>query len=129
VPGVKPVEKPVEKPAARPVEPAPVKPAPPKLVEKPVEKPSPKPEPKPEPPKTDGSRYAVQVGAYAEARAVQDVRARLDKLGLRSSVQTVTTDAGPRTRVRLGPYASRDEADKAAAQLRAAGLPGMIVPQ
>ena len=94
--------------------------------DKPVAKPAPA---RPEPPKAEGVRYAVQVGAFAEAQAVRETRAKLDKLGLRSSVQTVDTAGGPRTRVRIGPYATRDEADKAAAQLRAAGLPGMIVPQ
>ncbi len=111
----KPAEKATEKPASKPEAPKPA---------------SPKPEPpKADTPKADGVRYAVQVGAFAEAAAVRDTRAKLDKLGLRSSVQTVDTANGPRTRVRIGPYATREEADKAAAQLRAAGLPGMIVPQ
>lgn len=111
----KPAEKATEKPASKPEAPKPA---------------SPKPEPpKADTPKADGVRYAVQVGAFAEAAAVRDTRAKLDKLGLRSSVQTVDTANGPRTRVRTGPYATREEADKAAAQLRAAGLPGMIVPQ
>ncbi len=123
-PVAKPVAKPVDKPVDKAVEKPPVKP-----VEKPVQKPADKPAPKPEPPKADGVHYAVQVGAFAEANAVRETRARLDKLGLRSSVQTVETAGGTRTRVRVGPYASREEADKAAAQLRAAGLPGMIVPQ
>ncbi|RZS58302.1 SPOR domain-containing protein [Sphaerotilus mobilis] len=110
-----------------------------KPVEKPAEKPAAKPVVKPEAPKSepatatvgkpDGVKFAVQVGAYAEANAVRETRARLDKLGLRSSVQPVTTNEGTRTRVRIGPFATREEAEKAAAQLRAAGLPGMIVPQ
>ncbi|MEY2653945.1 MAG: hypothetical protein RLZZ524_973 [Pseudomonadota bacterium] len=116
----KPVEKATEKPASKPEAPKPASPKP--------EPPKPEP-PKADTPKADGVRYAVQVGAFAEAAAVRDTRAKLDKLGLRSSVQTVDTANGPRTRVRIGPYATREEADKAAAQLRAAGLPGMIVPQ
>ncbi|MDP4301632.1 SPOR domain-containing protein [Leptothrix discophora] len=126
----KPVAKPIEKPPAKPVEKGVEKPAAAKAVDKPVEKTVSRPDPaKVDTGKADATRYAVQVGAFAEANAVRETRARLDKLGLRSSVQTVETASGTRTRVRVGPYASREEADKAAAQLRAAGLPGMIVPQ
>ncbi|MDO5086911.1 MAG: SPOR domain-containing protein, partial [Comamonadaceae bacterium] len=34
--------------------------------------------------------------------------------------------SGKRTRVRAGPFASREEADKAAASLRKAGLPSAV---
>ena len=36
-------------------------------------------------------------------------------------------DAGKRTRVRLGPYTTRAEADAAAAKLKAAGLPANVL--
>ena len=37
------------------------------------------------------------------------------------------TKDGRRIRVRLGPYASRDEAERASAKLKGAGLPGAIL--
>jgi DedD protein len=67
-------------------------------------------------------RYVIQVGAFAEATAVRETRQRIDKLGLRSTQQDVEVQGGRRTRVRLGPFATREEADRAAARLRAAGL-------
>lgn len=73
------------------------------------------------------SRVWVQVGAYAEAGTIKTVRQRVDKLGLKSQEQVVQTPAGPRTRVRLGPFASREEADRAAAKLRANGLGASVV--
>ncbi|MBK6471146.1 MAG: SPOR domain-containing protein [Betaproteobacteria bacterium] len=41
--------------------------------------------------------------------------------------QVIEADAGKRTRVRLGPYATRDEADAAAAKLKGAGLPANVL--
>ncbi len=67
-------------------------------------------------------RAIVQVGAYADAKAAQETRMKVEKLGLKTYTQVVETASGQRVRVRVGPFASKDEADKAAARLRAAGL-------
>ncbi|ACB33953.1 Sporulation domain protein [Leptothrix cholodnii SP-6] len=75
-----------------------------------------------------GTRFMVQVGAFAEAATVREARQRIEKLGLRATEQDVETAGGRRTRVRLGPFNSREEADRALAKLRAAGLPGAVVP-
>ena len=72
-------------------------------------------------------RFVVQVGAFADPAVARDTRAKVDKLGLRTYTQDVETDAGKRIRVRLGPYASRDEADKAAAKVKGAGLPAAVL--
>jgi DedD protein len=43
-------------------------------------------------------------------------------------VQATDSKGGQRVnRVRLGPYATRDEADRAAARLKEAGLPGQVL--
>ena len=72
-------------------------------------------------------RYVVQIGAYANADVARETRAKLEKLGLRTYTQTADTDAGKRIRVRLGPFATRDEADKAATKVKAAGLPAAVL--
>jgi len=74
-------------------------------------------------------RFVVQVGAFAEVAQVRELRARLDKLGLRPHyVQAIEAKGGQSVnRVRLGPYASRDEAERAAARLKDAGLPGQVL--
>jgi DedD protein len=74
------------------------------------------------------SRFVVQVGAFADTAQVRDLRSRLDKLGLRKHyVQAADSKGGQRVnRVRLGPFGSRDEADRAAARLKEAGLPGQV---
>ena len=67
-------------------------------------------------------RFVVQVGAFADPASARDIRLKLEKLGLKTYAQTVDTDAGKRTRVRIGPFTSRAEADKAAARVREAGV-------
>jgi len=141
-----PVEQPVvEKPVAeKPRDKPPVKVAE-KPAEKPVEKPAEKPADKPkahandgaraqallegkEPaPAAAGARFIVQVGAYGENKAAQDVRSKVEKLGLKTYAQAVDTADGKRIRVRLGPFTSRDEAERAAAKIKGAGLPGAIL--
>lgn len=88
--------------------------------------------PRGEPPKAaaDGAasapkagRYVVQVGAYTDALAVRDARQKVEKLGLKTYTQEVDTPTGRRTRVRVGPFDTKAEADAASAKLKGAGLP------
>ena len=74
-------------------------------------------------------RYVIQAGSFSEAAAARDLGRRIDKLGLDSHEQRVETASGsPRTRVRLGPFQSKDEALRAAARLKAAGLNAAVLP-
>ena len=72
-------------------------------------------------------RYVVQVGAYTDSAALRETRQKVEKLGLKTYTQVIETDAGKRTRVRIGPFATREEADRAGARLKAAGLPAAIL--
>lgn len=72
-------------------------------------------------------RFVVQVGAFTDPVALRDVRQRVEKLGLKTYTQVIETSAGKRTRVRVGPFATREEADKAGAKLKAAGLPAYML--
>ncbi|MBV8468809.1 MAG: SPOR domain-containing protein [Pelomonas sp.] len=72
-------------------------------------------------------RVIVQVGAFAENKSAQEVRVKIEHLGLKTYTQAVETADGRRIRVRVGPFASRDEADKAATKLRAAGLTAAVL--
>ena len=82
-----------------------------------------------EPTKPDaaGGRFVVQVGAYGEASSARDMRQRVDKLGLKSYTQTAEVDGARRIRVRVGPFNSREDAEKAAGTLKAAGLPAAVM--
>ncbi|SFR78828.1 DedD protein [Mitsuaria sp. PDC51] len=74
-----------------------------------------------------GGRFIVQVGAYADGKAAQDVRAKVERLGLKTYTQAVETADGKRIRVRVGPFNSRDEADKVAAKVRGGGLSSAVL--
>lgn len=74
-----------------------------------------------------GDRFALQIGAYANAGSA---RAQLDKVrrtGLRAWAETVETSQGQRTRVRAGPYATREQAEQARATLSLAGMESVVV--
>lgn len=75
----------------------------------------------------EAGRFVVQVGAFADAAAAREMRGKVDKLGLKSYTQVVETASGSRIRVRAGPFNSRDEADKALAKARAAGLTAVVL--
>ena len=75
----------------------------------------------------DAGRYVVQVGAFADAAAARDTRAKVEKLGLKTYTQVASTPAGNRIRVRVGPFGTRDEADKAMAKARGAGLSAVVL--
>ncbi len=72
-------------------------------------------------------RYVVQVGAFAEAGAAHDTRLKVEKLGLKTYTQVITNADGKRTRVRIGPFATREAAEKVLARLRASGLPAAVL--
>lgn len=72
-------------------------------------------------------RFVVQVGAYAAAAPMKDVRAKVEKLGLKTYTQVIENAEGKRTRLRVGPFATRAEAEAAAAKLKAAGLPANLL--
>lgn len=74
-----------------------------------------------------GQRFIVQVGAFSDPKAAQDMRHKVEKLGLKTYAQQVETAEGVRVRVRVGTFSSREDATKAAAKLHAAGLAGTVL--
>jgi DedD protein len=74
-----------------------------------------------------GGRFVVQVGAFLEDAKVRETRAKVEKLGMKTYTQPVDTPTGKRTRVRLGPYATRADADKIAAKLKSDGLQAVVL--
>ena len=73
------------------------------------------------------ARFIVQVGAFADSSKANEVRSKLERAGLKTYTQAVDTKDGKRTRVRVGPFSQRDEADKAAARIKGLGLPASVL--
>ncbi len=68
-------------------------------------------------------RFIVQIGAFAEVSKANEIKG---KLGSGAFTQSVDTKDGMRTRVRMGPFKSREEADKAAARAKGLGFPASV---
>ena len=77
--------------------------------------------------KADGTRFVEQVGAFADAAAARETRLKVEKLGFKTYTQLAETAAGNRIRVRAGPFATRDEAEKALAKAKSAGMNAAVV--
>lgn len=75
----------------------------------------------------NGARYVVQVGAFADADKAREVRQKLEKAGLKTYTNVAKTESGERTRVRVGPFASRADADKAAGKVKDLALPAAVL--
>ena len=89
------------------------------------------PAPKPDTPKPAASSvgFAVQLGAFSQASDANAMRDKLRAGGFSAFVEQVRTDKGTLNRVRVGPVASRADADRLKAQVSAkVGIDGMVRP-
>jgi DedD protein len=117
--------KPAEKPAAKPVE---------KTADKPVEKPADK---KTEEARaasalsgsSDNGQWVIQLGAYKEAGNVKLLLSKLKGMGVPAYTEKFDSPQGPRTRVRAGPFPSKDAAEKAHAKVKIIGVDGPVAPK
>ena len=72
-------------------------------------------------------RFVVQVGAFAEKDKAQQVRMKVERAGMKTYTHVAETKDGARTRVRVGPFTTRAEAEKAAAKIKTLDLPAAIL--
>lgn len=72
-------------------------------------------------------RTVVQVGSFSDAAKVNEVRIKLEKVGLKTHTQIIETKDGKRTRVRVGPFASKAETEKVINKIRALDLPAAVL--
>jgi DedD protein len=94
----------------------------PKVEAKPEVKTDAKPDGKEAPKSEQPVRSVVQVGAYAELAKAREVRAKLESAGFKTYTQEVETKDGKRIRVRVGPFPSKEEAEKTAEKIRKLNL-------
>jgi DedD protein len=105
---------------------------------------APKPEPvaratpQPPPPRADDAKRAeailnaegflVPLGAFANKDNVKALEAKLAKAGVKYYTEVVTTPGGEQTRVRAGPFPTKEAAEKSREQLKGLGLsPGAVI--
>ena len=85
---------------------------------------------KPKPAAKDSSKaagkFVVQVIALADADRAKQMQGQIAAAGIKSYTEVVKTAKGDVTRVRAGPFATRQQAEKAREQLKALGMSGNI---
>lgn len=72
-------------------------------------------------------KYQVQLAALSDADKISALKQRLSAVGVAARFSKVQTSKGEVTRVRVGPFGSRAEADAALRKLERAGVSGIIV--
>jgi DedD protein len=82
--------------------------------------------PKAESPKLEG--FAVQVGAFRDEAKLRQAREKLAAAGVVHYTERLESQGGPLTRLRAGPFATREAAEAAQAVLKRAALDGKVVP-
>ena len=75
------------------------------------------------------AKYVVQVAALATQEKIDELQDKLRAAGITSHTQKVATESGTRTRIRVGPFADKDEAAKMRDKLVKIGLSGTLIPQ
>lgn len=78
---------------------------------------------------TVSDQWVVQLGAYKEAANVNHLIAKLKELGLPSFTEQFNSPQGARTRVRAGPFSSREAAEKAQKKIKTIGVGGTVAQQ
>jgi DedD protein len=101
--------------AAKPAAPAEAKAAPSKVETRPAVV-----------PKLEG--FAVQVGAFRDEVKLRQAREKLSASGVVHYIERLDSASGPLTRLRAGPFPTREEAEAAQATLKRAALDGKVVP-
>jgi DedD protein len=79
--------------------------------------------------KAPNGHFVVQVAALSDAEKAKQMRQQISAAGIKSYTEVVKTVKGDVTRVRAGPFATREAAEKVQKQLKAIGLDGKVVPK
>ena len=72
--------------------------------------------------------FAVQLGVFADADNAKQTIAKMKDAKLPVFSESVPIKSGTATRIRVGPFATREKADSALAEVKLAGSDGKIVP-
>ncbi len=73
--------------------------------------------------------YVVQFAALNDTDKAQQMREQIAAAGVKAYTEVVPTAKGNVTRVRAGPFATREDAEKARDKLKGLGLNGNVIPK
>lgn len=71
-------------------------------------------------------QHVILIGAFANQGNVQTLQKKLGEMGLRVYTEPLDSPQGKKTRVRVGPFPSREAAEKAVARMKSIGVGGVV---
>lgn len=71
--------------------------------------------------------FFVQVGVFSKSENAKSVRSKLSKKKLAAFSEQIKTSAGTRTRIRVGPFSTRADAEEALTQVKRAGEKSAVI--
>ena len=76
---------------------------------------------------TVSSSYFVQIGVFSDPDNIKQMQEKLSSKGLKSSAELIDTAKGKKTRLRVGPFDTKKDAESAMDKLKSLSLTGVIV--
>lgn len=76
----------------------------------------------------DKTGFVVQLGVFGDADNAKQAIAKMKEAKLAVYTESIPIKTGTATRVRIGPFPTREKADSVLAQVKLAGADGKIVP-
>lgn len=78
----------------------------------------------------EAKNFVIQLGAFAEVNRAKDRHEQLSKAGVKAYTEVIKTSTGDKTRVRAGPFPTRESAELANERLKGLGMSdGIVVPR
>ncbi|GHU14754.1 sporulation protein [Betaproteobacteria bacterium] len=73
--------------------------------------------------------HVVAIGTFSDDANVQNLKQKLNELRIPVYTEALSAPEGKKTRVRAGPFVSREAAEQALVKLKTIGVSGPVVPQ
>ncbi len=70
--------------------------------------------------------HVILIGAFTNEANVRNIRTKLGELGIKVYTEPLDSPQGRKTRVRAGPFPSRDAAEKALEKMKRIGVSGVV---
>jgi DedD protein len=77
-------------------------------------------------PAGNGGQYVILIGAFSNPANVKQLQTKIGELGVKVFTESLDSPEGKKTRVRAGPFPSREAADKALEKMKRIGVNGVV---
>ncbi len=77
-------------------------------------------------PAAKSGEYLILIGAFSNEGNVKNLKEKLGQQGVKTFTEPLDTPQGKKTRVRAGPFANRDAAEKALEKMQKIGVSGVV---